>query len=229
VGNSVGLPGIGRAVPYESEVELRGSVPDRRSMCDSDVPLNCSGSVRAVDHSERETYLNEVLIGGREQRRILIVKYDLAWPARFRVEERRIRRALGTTAIRVEHTGSTSVPGLAAKPIIDILATVVDPADERLVSVLEREGYRLRVREPDHRMFRTPELDVHVHVWSDSDPEVGRVLTFRDRLRSSPSDRESYEALKRQLAAQEWRDMNDYADAKSDLIEQILAASRASG
>jgi GrpB-like predicted nucleotidyltransferase (UPF0157 family) len=150
-----------------------------------------------------------------------------AWPARSRVEERRIRGALGLTAIRVEHTVSTSVPGLAAKPIIVMLVTVADPADGRLVSIMEHAGYRLRVREPRHRMFRTPELDVHVHVWSDSDPEVGRVLAFRDRLRPSPGDRVLYEALKRQLATREWRDMNDYADAKSELIEQILAASRA--
>lgn len=182
-----------------------------------------------MDRLERESYLDDVLIGGREQRPIVIVDYDPAWPARFRIEERRIRRTLGLIASRVEHTGSTSVPGLAAKPIIDMLVTVVDPGDRRLVWLMEREGYLLRVREPRHRMFRTPELDVHVHVWSDADPEVGRVLAFRDRLRSSPSDRDAYEALKRQLATREWRDMNDYADAKSDLIEQILAASRASG
>jgi GrpB-like predicted nucleotidyltransferase (UPF0157 family) len=72
-------------------------------------------------------------------------------------------------------------------------------------------------------MFRTPARDVHVHVWGDSDPEVGRDLAFRDQLRRSAEDRVAYEQLKRELAKREWNDMNEYADAKDDLVAEILA------
>jgi GrpB-like predicted nucleotidyltransferase (UPF0157 family) len=120
--------------------------------------------------------------------------------------------------------GSTAVPGLAAKPIVDVLVTVDDPEDDAvIVPALHAAGYELRVREPGHRMFRTPARDVHVHLWSDRDPQVDRHLRFRDRLRSSPEDRAAYERLKRALATRDWRDMNDYADAKGPLIEEILA------
>lgn len=173
------------------------------------------------EYSERAAYLDEVLIGGREKREIVIVDYDSAWPARFERERERIQSALGSTALRVEHFGSTAVPGLAAKPIVDILVLVDDPEDDsRLVPAMASAGYELRVREPGHRMFRTPSRDVHVHFWTQS--EVGRHLRFRDRLRASEEDRAAYERLKRELAERDWGDMNDYADAKSDLIAQIL-------
>ena len=172
--------------------------------------------------------LDAVLVGGRERRPIVIVDYDPGWPARFEHERQRITKALGASATRIEHIGSTAVPGLAAKPIIDVLVTVTDPDDEAAFAPrLQAAGYELRVREPGHRMLRTPERDVHVHVLRDGDEEVARHLVFRDRLRSSPDDRAEYERLKRTLAAHEWDDMNHYAEAKSPLIEAILA--RASG
>lgn len=116
-----------------------------------------------------------------------------------------MRRALGVSALRIEHIGSTAVPGLAAKPIVDLLVAVADPDDESVtVTALEAAGYELRVRELGHRMFRTPGRDVHVHVWGHSDPEMTRHLMFRDRLRRSPADRDAYERLKRELAAREW-------------------------
>lgn len=175
---------------------------------------------------EREAYLDQVLVGGRERRRILIVDYDAAWPARFELERDRVRHALGATARRIEHMGSTAVPGLAAKPIVDLLVSVADPDDDAtLVAPLESAGYELRVREPGHRMFRTPERDVHVHVWAERDPEVERHLRFRNRLRTSAEDRRAYERLKRELAERDWADMNDYADAKRELIEAILAGA----
>lgn len=173
---------------------------------------------------ERDAYLDTVLIGGREQREIVIADYDPRWPRRFEAERERIAQALGAGALRIEHIGSTAVPGLAAKPIVDMLVTVSDVGDESSYGpALERAGYELRVREPVHRMFRTPARDVHVHVWGDRDPEVARHLAFRDRLRESPSDRAEYERLKRSLAQREWPDMNHYADAKGPLIEAILA------
>ena len=173
------------------------------------------------------------LIGGVERRVIRIVEYDSDWPGRFEAHAGRIAGALGRAALRIEHVGSTSVPGLAAKPIIDILVVVTDSADESAyLPQLEAAGYVLRVREPDwneHRMFRTPEADVHVHVYSASCPEIERNLTFRDRLRRNGDDRTRYEQTKRELAAKEWPDMNAYAEAKTEVIESILAASQAAG
>jgi GrpB-like predicted nucleotidyltransferase (UPF0157 family) len=177
-----------------------------------------------VDPDELNAQLDLVLIGGRERRPIVIVDYDPEWPARFERERERIRDALGVRARRIEHIGSTAVPGLAAKPIVDVLVTVGDPDDEAaFVPALEAAGYVLRVREPDHRMLRTPERDVHVHVYADDSPEVGRYLALRGRLRASAEDRDAYARLKRELARREWEDMNHYANAKGALIEEILA------
>ena len=177
-----------------------------------------------MEDRERDAYVDQLLVGGREKRRIVIVDYDATWPARFELERDRIQRALGTLAIRIEHIGSTSVPGLAAKPIVDVLVTAADPDHERaLVPAMQCAGYELRVREPGHRMFRTREREVHVHIWRDSDPEVARYLRFRDRLRESQDDQRVYERLKRGLARRGWSDMNEYADAKGNLIEAILA------
>jgi len=172
-----------------------------------------------------EGYLDRVLIGGREKREIVIADYDPGWPARAERERELVRGVLGSGALRIEHFGSTAVPGLAAKPIIDILVTVNDPDDDsRLIPLMASIGYQLRVREPGHRMFRTPARDVHVHVWAQGDPEVERHLRFRDRLRACAEDRAAYEHLKRRLARQTWQDMNEYAEAKSHLIAQILLA-----
>lgn len=176
-----------------------------------------------MDAHERDAYLDAVLIGGREQRPVVIVDYDPGWPDRFTHERDRIRGALGPAALRIEHIGSTAVPGLAAKPIVDILVAVGDPDDDAgFAPALLRAGYEPRVREPGHRMFRTPARDVHLHLWAVGDPEVQRCVAFRDRLRRSPGDRAAYERLKRALATREWRDMNDYAEAKGGLIAEIL-------
>jgi GrpB-like predicted nucleotidyltransferase (UPF0157 family) len=165
-----------------------------------------------------------IFLGGPEHRPIVIVEYDERWPARYEQERDRIRHALGDVAMRVEHIGSTAVPELAAKPIIDVLVTVADVDDEAAYcAALEEAGYALRVREPGHRMFRTPERDVHVHVWPGGSEEEHRHLTFRDRLRSNAGDRHLYESTKKQLAARKWDTMNDYAAAKSDVIAKILS------
>jgi GrpB-like predicted nucleotidyltransferase (UPF0157 family) len=164
-----------------------------------------------------DAHLDRVLIGGRERRAIVIAPYDPGWPERFLVERARIAAALGERALRIEHIGSTSVPGLAAKPIVDILVEVAS-----LEGIdLEPAGYVLRVREEGHRMFRTPELDVHVHVWPSGSPDIERQIRFRDRLRASPEDLAAYAALKRELAARDWPDINYYAEAKGPLIREI--------
>lgn len=174
---------------------------------------------------------NPCLIGGREKREIVIVDYDSRWPAMFESHRSVIAGALGSIALRIEHVGSTSVPGLAAKPIIDMLLVVANSADEAsYLPQLEAAGYVLRVREPDfyeHRMLRTPQLDVHLHVYSPDSPEIERNLLFRDRLRTNVADRCRYEATKKELATRSWADMNEYADAKTAVVESIIAAARA--
>lgn len=127
----------------------------------------------------------------------------------------------------VEHIGSTSVPGLAAKPILDVLLTVIDVEDEAsYVPALEDAGFVLRVREEGHRMMRTPAKDVHVHVFHPENEAVSKYRDLRDWLRTDETDRALYADTKRMLARQRWSDMNDYADAKTDVISQILAHAR---
>ena len=162
-----------------------------------------------------------MLIGGPERRPIVIADYDPQWALRFGRECNRIVQALGASAQRVEHVGSTAVPGLAAKPIVDIVVVVSDFDDEPSYRrPLEQAGYVLRVREHGHRMFRTPELDVHVHIWAE-EGELRRHLLFRDWLRVDRADRVTYQVLKRELSNLQWDDMNQYADAKGPLIEEI--------
>jgi GrpB-like predicted nucleotidyltransferase (UPF0157 family) len=177
---------------------------------------------------DRDAYLDRVLIRGREPATIRIVDYDTRWPGRFQRIAEAVRRALGEKALAVEHIGSTSVPGLAAKPIIDVVLTVSDVTDEAAyVPPLEGVGFVLRVREREHRMLRTPARDVHVHVYEPDRGEVRDYLDLRDWLRVSPEDRELYAATKRRLARQRWGDMNDYADAKTDVVLAILGRARA--
>lgn len=176
----------------------------------------------------REAYLDSVLVGGREPVTITVVDHDDSWPARFAHLRARVEAALGTTALAVEHIGSTSVPGLAAKPIVDMLLTVADVENEgAYVPALEDEGFLLRVREPGHRMLRTPAKDVHLHVYEPADQAVVDYLDLRDWLRVSVADRALYAGTKRDLARRAWSDMNDYADAKSDVIRDILERARA--
>jgi GrpB-like predicted nucleotidyltransferase (UPF0157 family) len=176
---------------------------------------------------DRAAYLDSVLVGGREPARVVVVDPDPAWPARFAAVRDRVRAALGARALAVEHIGSTAVPGLAAKPVVDVLLTVAGVDDEAgYAGALEEAGFVLRVREPGHRMFRTPERDVHLHVYDPDAPAVEAYLALRDHLRRSAADRELYAATKRGLAERAWEDMNDYADAKSEVIAQILARAR---
>jgi GrpB-like predicted nucleotidyltransferase (UPF0157 family) len=161
---------------------------------------------------------------------ITLVEYDPRWFQRFEHERNRIVGALGERAISVDHIGSTAVPGLAAKDIIDICLGVADSADESAyLADLVDAGYELRAREPDwheHRMLRTPEHDVNLHVFTAGSVEITRSLIFRDRLRRVPSERNLYEETKQSLATNEWPTRQDYANAKTDVIEEIIARAR---
>jgi GrpB-like predicted nucleotidyltransferase (UPF0157 family) len=159
--------------------------------------------------------------------RILIADDDPQWPELFGREADRIRAALGDLALRIEHTGSTSVPGLVAKPIIDILLVVTNSADEdTYVPALEAAGYLLRIREIkwyEHRMFKGPDANINLHVFSSGCPEIDRMLMFRDWLRNKAADRDLYARTKLALAQKEWEYVQNYADAKTVLIEEIIA------
>ncbi|MGW4116046.1 GrpB family protein [Actinosynnema sp. NPDC004786] len=159
-------------------------------------------------------------------RRVVLVEYDPAWPGLYEREAARIRAVLGSVVVGLEHVGSTSVPGLAAKPVVDVVLTVADSGDEAsYVPALEAAGYVLRIREPEwfgHRMFKGPDTDVNLHVFTVGEPEVARMVAFRDRLRVSAADRGLYERTKRALAAREWEYLQQYADAKAGVVAEIL-------
>lgn len=157
---------------------------------------------------------------------IIIVEYDPNWPNLFEREANRIRSVLGSKALQIEHVGSTSVPGLCAKPIIDILLVVKNSADEpSYVPALEEAGYSLQIREPEwfeHRLFKGPDTDINIHVFSEGASEVDRILRFRDWLRSNESDRNKYAQVKRRLAKNKWRHVQHYADAKTSIVQEIM-------
>ena len=141
-------------------------------------------------------------------------------------EAARVRELLGDRVRLLEHVGSTSVPGLPAKPIIDMLLAVADSADEpAYVPSMEAGGYAVRIREPDwheHRVFKGPDTDINLHTFSEGSSEIARMLAFRDRLRTHDDERERYLATKRELAARHWVYIQDYADAKGDVVEGII-------
>jgi GrpB-like predicted nucleotidyltransferase (UPF0157 family) len=174
--------------------------------------------------SELDRHLDEVLVGGRRPVVVELAEPDLRWPREFEQHRARIVAALGNGATQVEHVGSTAVPGLAAKPVIDV-QLVVDDLDAA-VGRLEQAGYALRVREPGHRLVKAvpPLHDANVHLHEEGAPDPAARLRFRDRLRRDPEARRRYEELKRSLAGREWPDMNHYAEAKGPLIRELVAS-----
>lgn len=158
---------------------------------------------------------------------VTLAESDPAWPRLYEREAARVRSALGDRVVLLEHVGSTSVPGLAAKPRIDMLLAVPDSGDEpAYVPPLEAAGYELRLREPgwhEHRLLRGPDTDINLHVFSRGSTEIGQMLLFRDWLRTHPDDLALYEATKRELGARTWQYVQDYADAKTAVVDEILA------
>ena len=157
--------------------------------------------------------------------RIELDEPDPEWPALFAREAERLRSLLGERIVLLEHAGSTSVPGLPAKPIVDIVMEVPDTTDEAsFVPALEAAGYELRIREAhwfEHRLFKGPDTNVNLHVFSAGCEETRRMLAFRDWLRAN-DDRERYAAAKRELAARDWQFVQQYADAKSAVVGEIM-------
>ncbi|MEU5834911.1 GrpB family protein [Streptomyces diacarni] len=181
-----------------------------------------SGKPRRPDVTAAE------IIGGPEALDVGLSSYDARWAEDYLRHRRRILDALAAADVDVEHIGSTSVPGLAAKPIVDLVVSVADiTAEEDYLDGLLAAGYELRVREPGHRLVRTPARDVHVHVYERGNAAVHEYLLLRDHLRTNADDRALYESVKRDLISRRWDDMNDYSDAKSDVIRAIKARARA--
>jgi GrpB-like predicted nucleotidyltransferase (UPF0157 family) len=164
-------------------------------------------------------------------RPIEIVEYDPEWPRLYAREEERIRSTLGDRVVRIEHAGSTSVPGLPAKPLIDIVLEVPNSADEpSYVPDLEAAGYRVVIREPEwfeHRVFKGPDTNINLHTFTAGCEEVDTMLLFRDHLRESAEDRELYARTKRELAAYPWKYVQQYADAKTAVVQEIAERARA--
>lgn len=155
---------------------------------------------------------------------------DPAWPSLYERLAKQIREALGDKVVRLEHVGSTAVPGLPAKPVIDMVLEVSDSTDEpSYVPHLEKIGYVLRIREPDwyeHRMLKPRDVEANLHVFTAGCEEVAQMVLFRDWLRTHPEDRLLYEEKKRQLAAHIWKYTQNYADAKSEVVQAILDRAR---
>ncbi|MCO8286417.1 GrpB family protein [Tetragenococcus halophilus] len=178
--------------------------------------------------TDNDEYLKKVTVGRRNSHNapIELIDYNPKWVDLFGKEARRIKSILGNKVLQLEHVGSTSVPDLCAKPIIDILLVVADSSYESsYVPVLESAGYTLRIREPEwyeHRLFKGPDTDINLHVFSEGALEIDKMLRFRDWLRTNREDREKYAKVKRELAQNTWENVQDYADAKTETVEEIM-------
>ncbi|MBB4934112.1 GrpB-like predicted nucleotidyltransferase (UPF0157 family) [Lipingzhangella halophila] len=159
--------------------------------------------------------------------RVKLADYDPKWPYLFQRETERIRDVLGAKALLVEHVGSTAIPGMVAKPCVDVVLAVADSADEDdYLPALQRAGYTLTAREPEwyeHRLFAGPDVNVSLHVFSAGCEEIERMVRFRDRLRANSEDHAHYVRTKRELAVRQWSRVQDYADAKADVVQEIIA------
>lgn len=178
---------------------------------------------RQVD-ADREGRVGAPVVG---ERPVVVADPDPAWASWFEDEAARIVGALGDVVVRLEHIGSTAVPGLPAKPVVDMDLQVADSADEdAYVPALEAAGYRLALREPwwnGHRMLVGPGGRSHLHVFPAGAPEPLRHLLFRDWLRTHPDDRDLYAATKRDLAVATAADPERYSLAKNDVVDEIYA------
>jgi len=204
-------------------VSETGQMPDPADPADPGDQGDQGDPDPGSDPDHLDGTLDAVLVGGREERLVVMAEPDPRWPAVFDRHRAAIAAALGARARRIDHVGSTSVPGLAAKPIVDIQVSVDDPDDDPSFGpALEELGYVLRVREARHRMFRTPARDVQVHIWAAGSDDERRHVLFRDWLRVDEVDRRLYEDTKRRLAGRRWPDVNYYAEAKSPVIVEIM-------
>lgn len=167
------------------------------------------------------------------QRGVVLVPYDPNWPARYEQAAALIREACADVLVDIQHIGSTSIPGIAAKPYLDIMPGVATFEDGfKLVAAMESLGYSSRgeMGIPNRHYFtKLVEDDEHVwkhnvHAYAVDDIEWVRHLVFRDALRAENSLRDEYETLKRRLALEHRDDVDQYAFAKSDFVDGVIAA-----
>lgn len=184
-----------------------------------------------VDYSEEDIHASWVDQAPVLNSTVTLAEYDPRWPVLYEREAARIREILGDRVVQLEHVGSTSVPGLCAKPIVDIMLIVPDSSDESAyLPDLENAGYRLVIREPDweaHRAFKGPDTNINLHVYSPSTDQIERYRLFRERMRAHDDERDLYAATKRELAQRTWKYIQQYADAKTAVIDEIIARARA--
>jgi GrpB-like predicted nucleotidyltransferase (UPF0157 family) len=223
---------------FERWLELRAQFGDRVDVLDLYELLAEARGVapEELPHEDRRSLASralEVIWPGFEQvaalrtsEHIEVVSYRAEWPARFDAWHDRLAGTLGDAAIRIDHIGSTSVPGLAAKPVIDIQVSVADLADERsYVPGCEAAGLELYTRDDVHRFLTVPSpapRDVHVHVCYGASAFEHDHLLFRDYLRAHVADRNEYAAMKRQAAKRWAEDRLAYTYTKSGLILDLL-------
>jgi GrpB-like predicted nucleotidyltransferase (UPF0157 family) len=168
---------------------------------------------------------------GLESGTVRVVPYDARWPALYEDEARRIARAVaeaGLPSLELEHVGSTSVPGLAAKPILDLAAGFSSgAAAPGYIPVLESLGYVYRGDGglPGREFFRRGVVrSHHLHLVQSGSMHWVRYLAFRDALRADPALRDAYARLKQELAARHPRDREAYIEGKTEFVEAVLLA-----
>lgn len=202
---------------YALEAEHRGMTP---------LELSEEDRRRLARRVLEVHYPGMELIGPTGGDPIHVVPYDIQWPALFASWQKALTAGLGETAVRVDHIGSTAVPGLTAKPVIDIQLSVPDvEAEDGYVAGLESLGVSLRMREPGHRYFRPPPGEpriVQIHVCAAGSDWERAHLLFRDYLRSHPGARDAYRTLKLELADRYRNDRIAYNEAKTGFILDTL-------
>ena len=147
--------------------------------------------------------------------RVTLAEPDPRWSDVFAAERDRIRAALGDDVLAIEHVGSTAVPGLLAKPIVDVLVVADVDCGPRLEAI--------GLQSDEGRLWKRAEPRVYVHVRASASPDISRWLAFRERLRADSADRALYAETKRRLAEREWARARDYAEAKDAVIAEILS------
>lgn len=181
-------------------------------------------NARITEHHDSDPGEDPWVHGAPPVDRVEVIAYDPAWPTVFETIVKLVRVALGDAVLGLDHVGSTSVPGLAAKPVIDLVLTVADSTNEAsYVPALTAAGFDLTVREPafhQHRCFRRAVPRANLHVFGPDSPETFRMLLFRDWLINRPEDRERYEKTKL-AAAGRIEPIDKYNLRKQAVIREI--------
>jgi len=184
-----------------------------------------------VEIEDEVEFRGGVLLGRTRDDPVEVVDYDARWPAKFKRMRTRLANALGAAALRIEHVGSTAVPGLAAKPIIDIQISVADvEVEDAYRPAIESLGFVLRYREAGHRYFRPPadrSRDFQIHVCTVGSRWERDHLLFRDFLRTHADEAANYESIKYDVAGHHRSDRIGYMDAKQPYIAAALTRAEA--